>query len=211
MKSLHSGGRLSLPLPPFSFTPIERLTDGFCSRWRKNISGDGGGKNWFFTERWGANKGLGEAPKSYTRKEYESATNPIAKRGQGGDFVPFRLPLAGSRDSVPCGVWGNAPTVPRPTCSKGTVNKAQAAKRPCQQFCASADAPSKRLFSECRGFRACGRDQRALRSPSGLLRSAHFHTWFLSGQGNRLCGGDGYKNAGAGANPVPRLMNHQNP
>ena len=113
MKSLHSGGRLSLPLPPFSFTPIERLTDGFCSRWRKNISGDGGGKNWFFTERWGANKGLGEAPKSYTRKEYESATNPIAKRGQGGDFVPFRLPLAGSRDSVPCGVWGNAPTVGR--------------------------------------------------------------------------------------------------
>ena len=123
MKSLHSGGRLSLPLPPFSFTPIERLTDGFCSRWRKNISGDGGGKNWFFTERWGANKGLGEAPKSYTRKEYESATNPIAKRGQGGDFVPFRLPLAGSRDSVPCGVWGNAPTVPRPTNPKEVANK----------------------------------------------------------------------------------------
>ena len=23
------------------------------------------------------------------------------------------MPLAGSRDSVPCGVWGNAPTVPR--------------------------------------------------------------------------------------------------
>ena len=123
MKSLHSGGRLSLPLPPFSFTPIERLTDGFCSRWRKNISGDGGGKNWFFTERWGANKGLGEAPKSYTRKEYESATNPIAKRGQGGDFVPFRLPLAGSRDSVPCGVWGNAPTVGRSLSSKEEVNK----------------------------------------------------------------------------------------
>jgi len=123
MKSLHSGGRLSLPLPPFSFTPIERLTDGFCSRWRKNISGDGGGKNWFFTERWGANKGLGEAPKSYTRKEYESATNPIAKRGQGGDFVPFRLPLAGSRDSVPCGVWGNAPTVPRATSIANALNK----------------------------------------------------------------------------------------
>ena len=123
MKSLHSGGRLSLPLPPFSFTPIERLTDGFCSRWRKNISGDGGGKNWFFTERWGANKGLGEAPKSCTRKEHESATNPIAKRGQGGDFVPFRLPLAGSRDSVPCGVWGNAPTVPRATIILNALNK----------------------------------------------------------------------------------------
>ena len=33
------------------------------------------------------------------------------------------MPLAGSRDSVPCGVWGNAPTVPRPTNPKGQVNK----------------------------------------------------------------------------------------
>ena len=50
-------------------------------------------------------------------------TNSIAKRDQGGDFVPFRLPLAGSRDSVPCGVWGNAPTVPRPTNPKEAANK----------------------------------------------------------------------------------------
>ena len=71
----------------------------------------------------GANKGLGEAPKSCTRKEHESATNSIARKGQGGDFVPFRLPLAGTRDSVPCGVWGNAPTVSRALNSKGTVNK----------------------------------------------------------------------------------------
>ena len=71
----------------------------------------------------GANKGLGEAPKSCTRKEHESATNSIAKRGQGGDFVPFRLPLAGSRDSVPCGVWGNAPTVPRATSMPNALNK----------------------------------------------------------------------------------------
>ena len=70
-----------------------------------------------------ANKGLGEAPKSCTRKEHESATNPIAKRGQGGDFVPFRLPLAGSRGSAPCGVWGNAPTVSRPTNPKEAANK----------------------------------------------------------------------------------------
>ena len=31
----------------------------------------------------GANKSLGEAPKSCTRKEHESATNSIARRGQG--------------------------------------------------------------------------------------------------------------------------------
>ena len=64
---------------------------------------------WFFTESWGSKQGIRRSPKSCTRKEHESATNPIAKRGQGA------MPLAGSRDSVPCGVWGNAPTVPRPT------------------------------------------------------------------------------------------------
>ena len=33
------------------------------------------------------------------------------------------LPLAGSRDSVPCGVWGNAPTVGRATSLSNTPNK----------------------------------------------------------------------------------------
>ena len=45
------------------------------------------------------------------------ATNSIARRGQGG------IPLAGSRDSVPCEVWGNAPTVPQATNSKEEVNQ----------------------------------------------------------------------------------------
>ena len=78
---------------------------------------------WFFTESWGSKQGLRRSTKSCTRKEHESATNPIARRGSRGDFVPFRLPLAGSRDSVPCGVWGNAPTVFRATNSKETANK----------------------------------------------------------------------------------------
>ena len=71
----------------------------------------------FFTESWGSKQGIRRSPKSCTRKEHESATNPIAKRGQGA------MPLAGSRDSVPCGVWGNAPTVPRPTNPKEAANK----------------------------------------------------------------------------------------
>ena len=37
--------------------------------------------------------------------------------------VKGQLPLAGSRDSAPCGVWGNAPTVSRPTNSKEAANK----------------------------------------------------------------------------------------
>ena len=77
----------------------------------------------------GANKSLGEAPKSCTRKEHESATNSIAKRGQGGTSSLFVCPLQGQGEglrpfsSVPCGVWGNAPTVPRPTNSKEAANK----------------------------------------------------------------------------------------
>nr|DAH29338.1 MAG TPA: hypothetical protein [Caudoviricetes sp.] len=47
----------------------------------------------------------------------------MPKTGQGGDFVPFRLPLAGCRDSVPAGVWGNAPTVPRATSMPNALNK----------------------------------------------------------------------------------------
>ena len=43
----------------------------------------------------GANKDLGEAPKSCTRKEHESATNSIAKRGQGGTSSLFVCPLQG--------------------------------------------------------------------------------------------------------------------
>ena len=58
-----------------------------------------------------------------TRKKQGEEANSIARRGQGGDFVPFRLPLAGSRDSVPCGVWGNAPTVLRALNSKEKINK----------------------------------------------------------------------------------------
>ena len=84
---------------------------------RQKQRGQGKEDYWFFTESWGANKDLGEAPKSCTRKEHESATNSIARRGQGA------MPLAGSRDSVPCGVWGNAPTVLRQTYSKEVANK----------------------------------------------------------------------------------------
>ena len=84
---------------------------------RQKQRGQGKEDYWFFTESWGANKDLGEAPKSCTRKEHESATNSIARRGQG------EMPLAGSRDSVPCGVWGNAPTVSRQTYSKEVANK----------------------------------------------------------------------------------------
>ena len=64
-----------------------------------------------------------KARSSPTRKDYGRETNSIAKKDQGGDFVPFRLPLAESRGGASGGVWGNAPTVPRQINSKGTANK----------------------------------------------------------------------------------------
>ena len=41
-----------------------------------------------------------------------------SRKGVKGGF-----PRAGSRGSAPCGVWGNAPTVPRATNSKKAANK----------------------------------------------------------------------------------------
>jgi len=46
------------------------------------------------------------------------------------------------------------------------------------------------------GFRLCGGDQRAMKTDEVCDRPVETF---------------GYKNAGAGANPVPRLMNHQKP
>ena len=71
----------------------------------------------FFTESWGANKDLGEAPKAARGRSMKA--RPTQSRGG----VKGQLPLAGSRDSVPCGVWGNAPTVPRQTSISNALNK----------------------------------------------------------------------------------------
>ena len=60
------------------------------------------------------------AARGRSRKEKSTQSR---ERGQGGDFVPFRLPLAESRGGASGGVWGNAPTVPRQINSKGTANK----------------------------------------------------------------------------------------
>ena len=45
------------------------------------------------------------------------------KPTQSREGVKGGFPLAGSRGSAPCGVWGNAPTVPRQTNHKEAANK----------------------------------------------------------------------------------------
>ena len=113
------------------------------------------------------------------------------KKGQGA------MPLAGSRDSVPCGVWGNAPTVPRQTNSKGAAHKGagseaslpvtsrvlrRAPQAALPNNCAVSRqmgatvllvGKSKLVFIASRGFRLCGGESGALRSPPTPLRSAH--------------------------------------
>ena len=66
----------------------------------------------------GANKSLGEAPKSCTRKEHESATNSIAKRGQGA-IAPCRV--KGQRP-----LWGLGQ---RPNCSAGDQHRKRTQQR----------------------------------------------------------------------------------
>ena len=55
-------------------------------------------------------------------------------------------PLAGSRDSVPCGVWGNAPTVPRQTNPKEASNKGAGSEASLPVTLRSRRSAPKRLY-----------------------------------------------------------------
>ena len=57
------------------------------------------------------------------RKKAARGRSMKARPTQSRGGVKGQLPLAGSRDSVPCGVWGNAPTVPRATSISNALNK----------------------------------------------------------------------------------------
>ena len=105
------------------------------------------------------------------------------------------MSLAGSRGGAPCGVWGNAPTVARATNSKEAANKGAGSEASLPVTSRSRrSAPSRFIhylhivasdgrdriaclpdivgLSRKQGVRACGRDQRAFRSPFGNLRCA---------------------------------------
>ena len=96
----------------------------FCSLIRRS-SGENGSfrqaiqkKNGSSRKVGGANNGLGEAPKSCTRKEHESATNSIAKRGQGA-IAPCRV--KGQRP-----LWGLGQ---RPNCSASDQHRKRTQQR----------------------------------------------------------------------------------
>ena len=85
---------------------------------KRHNSASSRGFLWFFTESWGSKQRLRRSNKKAARGRSMKARPTQSRKGVKG-----QLPLAGSRDSVPCGVWGNAPTVSRALNSKGTVNK----------------------------------------------------------------------------------------
>ena len=119
---------------------------------------------------------------------------PTESRGgvKGGTSSLFISPLQGQGAELPCGVWGNAPTVARATNSKEAANKVQAAKRPAPKLRASSDAPPScsihhlccvapdgrdhdaglatiAAFPASRGFRARDRSPRALWGAKSVL------------------------------------------
>ena len=72
----------------------------------------------FFTES------LGEQTKASAKHQKAARGRRMkARPTQSRKGVKGQLPLAGSRDGVPCGVWGNAPTVPRTTSMPNALNK----------------------------------------------------------------------------------------
>ena len=68
------------------------------------------------------------------------------KPTQSREGVKGGFPLAGSRGSAPCGVWGNAPTVPRPTNSKEAANKSAGSEASLPVTLRSRRSAPKRLF-----------------------------------------------------------------
>ena len=114
------------------------------------------------------------------------------------------MSLAGCRDSVPAGVWGNAPTVPRPTNPKEAANKGAGSEaslpvtlrfrrsapkplfptsvlcrakwaRPCSWSYNQSCSFAQAGVSRLRARPKGNENRRSLRSPFGNLRRGHSH------------------------------------
>ena len=75
-------------------------------------------KKRFFTESRGSKQWFRRSAKKLHAEGARKRDQLNREKGSRGKF-----PRAGSRDSVPCGGWGNAPTVPRPTSIANALNK----------------------------------------------------------------------------------------
>ncbi len=110
--------------------------------------------------------------------KHGSETNAIARRGQGGD-----VPLRGQGAELPCGVWGNAPTVSTGDQLKGSSQQRRRQRSvPASNFALPQKRPqaaSTNAAAHCRAkwARPTLHDLPII---AGLFRK----------QGFRLCGGD---------------------
>ena len=132
----------------------------------------------------GANKCLGEAPKSCTRKEHESATNSIAKKGQGA-IAPCRV--KGQRP-----LWGLGQ---RPNCSAGDQFKGRSQQRrrqrsvPASNFALPQERPSSRFINHLHIVAPDGRDRPASGEVVSRCWSFLLQGDFASAEATRgLCG-----------------------
>ena len=111
-----------------------------------------------------ANKGLSEAPKSCTRKEHESATNSIAKRGQGA-IAPCRV--KGQRP-----LWGLGQ---RPNCSSSDQSQGSRQQRcrqrsvPASNFARPQTRPPSCSLQHLRCVAPNGRDRRAWKQTKSAI------------------------------------------
>ena len=111
--------------------------------------------------------------------------------------VKGESPLRGQGAELPCGVWGNAPTVPRATSMPNALNKGAGSEAslpvtlrvrrrapkllyPQLAYCRAKWArPSscsfllQMAFPETQGFRLCGGDQRAMKTGEVCGRPRH--------------------------------------
>ena len=108
---------------------------------------------------------------SKTQQKATRGRSMKARPTQSRKGVKGQLPLAGSRDSVPCGVWGNAPTVPRATSILNALNKGAGSEASLPvTLRVRRRAPQAALPPR---FREEPQKSRANCSPSGLIRPAN--------------------------------------
>ena len=69
--------------------------------------------------------------------------------------------MRGQGAELPCGVWGNAPTVPRATNSKEEVNQGAGSEASLPVTCAPAGAPPSGVFDHLHIVAPNGRDRTA--------------------------------------------------
>ena len=136
------------------------------------------------------------------------------KSTQSRGGVKGGFPLAGSRGGAPCGVWGNAPTVPRATSMPNALNKGAGSEASLPVTLRSRRSAPKLLYPtsmQCRAKwarpdcltsdhsssfpqagvsplqrrRGGNENRRSLRSPPRPLRSGHSpHLIFSRSKGN---------------------------